>query len=415
MEKLRHDANQIIEQSIKAVLPDTAVIKALENRSFVGQVIVVAIGKASWQMAHTARQVLGNRINRGIVITKYGHSNGDIEGIEIIEAGHPIADENSTFGTGKVLEMVSSLSSEDHVIFLVSGGGSALFEKPMPGVELEDIMDVTDQLLKSGADIVEINTIRKHLSAVKGGRFAQYCEPAQVLTIVLSDVLGDRLDSIASGPAHPDSSTSEEAFKIIDKYGFQVTDHLREVIGIETPKVVSNCETIITGSVTELCNAAANVSRVLGYTPYILSTLVDGEAREVGAFMSSIAKSIYKGDAIFKRPCAVIMGGETIVKVKGTGLGGRNQELVLSAAISLNGIPQTVIFSIGSDGTDGPTDAAGGMIDGETLNRILKNDIPAEVYLDDNDSYHALQVSGDLVVTGSTGTNVNDLMVILCE
>ncbi|GAB6086750.1 glycerate kinase type-2 family protein [Alkaliphilus crotonatoxidans] len=418
MSTVRQDALKIIDESIKAVLPEAAVIKALANQRFSGNIVVVAIGKAAWNMAKATKNTLGSRISKGIVVTKYGHSKGPIEGFEIVEAGHPIPDENSVEGANKVLELVENLTEEDHVILLISGGGSALFEMPMEGITLEDIMDITNQLLACGADIVEINTIRKHLSAVKGGRFASKCKKAKIYAIVLSDVLGDRLDVIASGPAYPDVSTSEEALNIIEKYKLRVGDRIKAVLNIETPKTVENCETIVTGSVSALCSAAAMSAERLGYRPVVISSTLDCEAKEAGKFMASIAREI-KGSAkinpLLKPPCAIIAGGETIVRLTGKGKGGRNQEMVLSAAIGIAGLEDTVIFAVGSDGTDGPTDAAGGIIDGQTTERMKSKGILPEVYLDNNDSYHALMASEDLLITGPTGTNVNDIVVLLCK
>lgn len=412
---LREDASIIIKESINAVLPEAAVIKALEKKEFSGNVVVIAIGKAAWNMANATKSALGDRISRGLVLTKYEHSRGAIEGFEIIEAGHPIPDENSVKGASRALELVSNLTEADHVIFLISGGGSALFEKPMHGVTLEGLMDITDQLLSCGAGIVEINTIRKHLSAVKGGRFALECGKANIYSIVLSDVIGDRLDSIASGPAYPDSSTSQEALKFADKYKLQISDDLREALSIETPKIVNNCETVITGSVSALCKAAAETAEKLGYTPMLISTTLDCEAKEAGRFISAMAREIIQGKSCFKPPCAIILGGETVVRIVGGGKGGRNQELALSAAMGIEDLEDIIVFSIGSDGTDGPTDAAGGIVDGTTVHRMRACNILPEVYLDNNDSYTALMASGDLVITGSTGTNVNDLIVLLCK
>ncbi|WP_312815277.1 glycerate kinase [Sedimentibacter sp.] len=410
---IREDAFVIIQESIKSVLPQAAVIKALEKRNFSGDVTVVAIGKAAWTMAFAAKEKLGDKVSRGIIVTKYAHSKGPIEGFEIIEAGHPVPDENSVIGAAKALELVKNLDESDDVIFLVSGGGSAIFEKPMEGIGLEDIMDITNQLLSSGADIVEINTIRKHLSDVKGGRFALHCK-ANIFSVVLSDVLGDRLDSIASGPAYPDSSTSQQALEIVEKYKLKVSEKGLEALKTETPKEINNCETVITGSVSELCSAASSIAKSLGYQPLLLTSTLDCEAKEAGRFMASVGREIRSGNGL-ATPIAVIAGGETVVHIGGKGKGGRNQELCLSAAIGIEGLNDTVIFSVGSDGTDGPTDAAGGIVDGETASKIRNADIQPEVYLDNNDSYNALKVSGDLVITGSTGTNVNDLTVLLCK
>ena len=417
MNTVREDALIIIKESIKAVLPEAAVIKALEKKKFIGNIVVIAIGKAAWNMAHAAKVTLGHKVTKGVVVTKYEHSKGPIEGFVIIEAGHPIPDENSVRGADKALELVKDLTETDHVILLISGGGSALFEKPMEGAALEDIMDITNQLLGCGADIVEINVIRKHLSAVKGGRFASKCRKANIYAIVLSDVIGDRLDSIASGPAYSDSSTSKEALGIIDKYQLQIADNLIEVLNIETPKKVDNCETIITGSVSALCEAAAIHAEKLGYRPVLLSSTLDCEAKEAGKFMAAIAREIKgnRGTTFFQSPCAVIAGGETVVRIIGNGKGGRNQELALSAAMGIEGLEDVIIFSLGSDGTDGPTDAAGGIVDGLTTYRMRSSNILPEVYLNNNDSYNALKASGDLIMTGSTGTNVNDLIVLLCK
>lgn len=415
MKTVREDALIIIEESIKAVLPEAAVIKALEKKKFSGNVVVIAIGKAAWNMASATKNYLGDIVSKGIVITKYEHSRGNIEGFEIIEAGHPIPDENSIRGATRAIELVSDLTEKDHVIFLISGGGSALFEKPMKGVALEDIMDITNQLLSCGAGIVEINTIRKHLSAVKGGRFAKQCGKANIYSIVLSDVIGDRLDSIASGPAYPDSSTSEEALVIIDKYKLQVSDDLIKVLNIETPKKVDNCETIITGSVSAICEAAARASEKLGYKPMIITSTLECEAKDAGRFLASMAREIKHGNSSIKTPCAIIAGGETVVRIVGDGRGGRNQELALAGAMGIEGLEEVVIFSLGSDGTDGPTEAAGGLVDGGTTDRMRNSNILPEVYLDNNDSYYALKASEDLIITGSTGTNVNDLMVLLCK
>lgn len=417
MNEVRKDALMIIKASIKAVLPDATVINALEKKNFTGNIVVIAIGKAAWNMANAAKKALGNKILKGIVVTKYGHSRGQLEGFEIIEAGHPIPDKNSIKGACQALKLVQNLTEKDNVIFLISGGGSALFEKPMDGVTLEDIISLTNELLRCGADIVEINAIRKHLSSVKGGKFAAQCK-AKIYTIVLSDVIGDHLDVIASGPAYPDSSTSEEALKIIEKYKLHISDNVREAMKKETPKQIDNCETVVAGNVSLLCVSAAQVAEKLGYLPVVISSSVDCEAKEAGKFMASIARKIKidgNSKLFLKPPCAVIAGGETVVHISGKGKGGRNQELALSAAAGIKDLKDVIIFSLGSDGTDGPTDAAGGIVDGTTYMRINTSEMSLEDYLSNNDSYNALKASGDLIVTGPTGTNVNDLMVLLCK
>ncbi len=418
MNTLREEAMIIIHESVQAVLPDTAVQIALRNKEFEAGLVLVAIGKAAWNMAKAAKAVLGSKVKRGIVITKYDHSGGPIENCEIIEAAHPVPDENSVLGTTKVLEMVSGLTADDQVIFLISGGGSSLFEKPLDGVSLEDIRELTSRLLGCGADIIEINTIRKHLSAVKGGRFARQCNGAKIYTIILSDVVGDRLDAIASGPASADSTTSADALRILKKYNLPVGSQLEEALGNETPKIIEHCETIVTGNVAALCLAAEKAAGKLGYSTVVLSTTIDCEAKEMGKLLASKVKEIQsarKSQFVPEPPCAVIFGGETIVRLTGNGKGGRNQEVALAAALEIEGMEDVVVFSFGSDGTDGPTDAAGGLVDGQTLARMRAGSIVPEDSLANNDSYHALKASGDLIITGPTGTNVNDLMVILCR
>lgn len=414
MQKLQRDAHAIIKRSIHAVLPDTAVQKALEDLEIKRPAHVIAIGKAAWKMASAASGILGNRLRSGVVITKYGHSEGSIPGIEIIEAGHPVPDENGVRAARRVLEAADGLSEDDLVVFLVSGGGSALFEMPLPGVTLGDIAEVTRRLLACGADIVELNTIRKHLSAVKGGRFAQRCAPARVLSIVLSDVLGDPLDSIASGPAYPDSTTSADALKILKRYGIKIPESVRDALLLETPKALDNVETRITGNVNALCHSAMAAARDLGYAPLLLTTTLDCEARDAGALLAAVARQVKSSGEPVKPPCAVILGGETVVHLEGKGRGGRNQELALSASRGIDGLKNTLIFSVGSDGTDGPTDAAGGMVTGAFCSECRRLGLSVDAGLDDNDAYTLLEAAGGLIVTGPTGTNVNDLTVLLC-
>ena len=406
---LRKDADQIVRESIAAVLPDEAVRRTLRDYSpGTGKTLLVAAGKAAWQMAKAAVDTLG-QVDGGVVITKYGHVLGEIPGVVCCEAGHPVPDENSFAAAEKALELVRNRSVGDTVIFLLSGGGSALFELPrIPGEELQDI---TRQLLASGADIVEMNTIRKRLSAVKGGRFALACAPAKVLSIVLSDILGDPLDMIASGPACPDSSTCEQARAIAAKYDLKLSPDAEKLLDEETPKTLQNVETHVNGSVRELCAAAAAAAQKLGYDPIILTDQLCCEAREAGSFLASILKS----HAQSGRSLAFIAGGETVVHLTGHGLGGRNQELALAAAPGIAGIPGAALFSVGSDGTDGPTDAAGGYVDGETCAALAERGISVFDVLRDNDAYHALQAVSGLIVTGPTGTNVNDVAAALLK
>lgn len=412
---LRKDAMQIATEAIQSVLPDEAVKRALEQfpRDVPGRLLVIAIGKAAWRMAQTASEHLGNRVTNGLVITKYGHSMGDIPGFEILEAGHPTPDENSERAAVRAITLVSGLRPEDQVLLLLSGGGSSLFEQPLPGVSLEEIKDITRQLLGSGADITEMNCVRKHLSGVKGGRFAEQCAPASIFSIVLSDVLGDPLDVIASGPAFPDASTSKEASKIIDRHKITISDGARKALMQETPKQLKRCTSTVTGNVGLLCEAAVEAAARLGYEPTILTTALNWEAREAGRFLAGAAREMRTSQP---GNYALILGGETVVHLSGSGLGGRNQELALTAALYMEALEDAVILSIGSDGTDGPTDAAGGIVDGGTAERIrLATGRDPQEFLTDNDSHHALDASGDLILTGPTGTNVNDLMLVLCH
>jgi len=406
--RLREDCNYIVARAIQAVQPDTAVRRALEGKAFAcGRVILIAIGKAAWSMAHAARQALGDRIGGGMVITKYGHAMGDIPGLTIAEAGHPVPDENSFRATEAALALTAGLTADDTVLLLISGGGSSLFEAPLIGTE--QFANLTEQLLASGANIVEMNTIRKRFSKVKGGRFAMHCLPAKVYSIVLSDIIGDPLDMIASGPAYPDSSTVENALHIAEKYRLTLTDEMCALMRLETPKTLSNVETMITGSVRELCLAAAQAARDRGYDPLILTDSLDCVAREAGAFFAALAR--YRQPA--ERSLALIAGGETVVRVQGNGLGGRNQELALAAAQGLQGLSDTALFSVGSDGTDGPTDAAGGYVDCDTADALEARGVDAYAALQNNDAYHALRAVDGLIVTGPTGTNVNDVTVLL--
>ena len=370
---LRQRAESIWTAAIRSVLPDEAVRRALEHFHPQGRVFLVAAGKAAWQMAHAALAVLG-RVDGGIVITKYGHVRGPLPGVTCCEAGHPVPDDNSFAATQRALALVSGLRADDTVLFLLSGGGSALFEKPL--LPAEELQAITQALLACGADIVEINTIRKRLSAVKGGRFALACAPAAVYSVVLSDILGDPLDMIASGPACPDSSTCAQAAAIAEKYRLALSPAAAALLRQETPKTLPNVTTKITGSL-----------------------------------LGSIART-HAGQG---RRRAFIAGGETVVHLTGHGLGGRNQELALAAAPALAGLRGCCVFSVGSDGTDGPTDAAGGYADGEALAALTAAGLDVPRVLADNDAYHALQAVGGLIMTGPTGTNVNDVAVVLTE
>ena len=405
MKKLRQDADAIVSASIQNVLPDEAVARALKDfERPKGKLILVATGKAAWQMTNAATKII--QVDDGIVITKYGHVKADIPNTSCYEAGHPVPDQNSFLATQKALDLVKDLTPDDCVLFLLSGGGSALFEKPL--TPQEELLDITKQLLACGADIVEMNTIRKRLSAVKGGRFALSCRPAKVYSIVLSDIIGDPLDMIASGPAYPDASTCQQALSIVEKYNLKFTQQAMALLSKETPKSLDNVTTMVTGSVKELCLAASNKCKELGYEPILLTDRLCCEASQAGSFLGTILKSHEKDG----KKLAFIAGGETVVHLKGKGKGGRNQELALAAAphiVNMN----AAFFSFGSDGTDGPTDAAGGYVDGNTVTLLKEKGLDVHEALANNDAYHALQAADGLIMTGPTGTNVNDVAVAL--
>ena len=336
---LHQHTESIVSAAIHAVLPDVAVVRALQGYRFgTGKVVLVAAGKAAWQMANAASDCLGDRVADGVVVTKYGHIKGPIAHIRCFEGGHPVPDDGSCRGTQATLDLVQGLTPQDTVVFLLSGGGSALLEKP----------------------------IRKRLSAVKGGRFAMACAPAQVLCVVLSDVLGDPLDMIASGPACADSSTCRDAENVVKKYGLHLSADALACLRKETPKQIDNVTTRITGSVRELCAAAADAAQALGYAPILLTDQLACQAREAGLFLAEIARTHQHPD----KPMAFIAGGETVVKIIGNGKGGRNQELALAAAPGISGC-NAAAFSVGSVGTDGPTAAAGGCVDGAAMRRFL--------------------------------------------
>lgn len=308
-------------------------------------------------------------------------------------------------GTQKLLQMTQRLKATDTVLFLLSGGGSALFESPL--ISLDALKGITERMLRAGMDIGQINTIRKRLSAVKGGRFAQWCLPAKVETIILSDVLGDKVDMIASGPTVADSSTCAQAMELAKKFGLLISPEVTVCLEAETPKQITNGHCSIIGSVRQLCSAAMERAGTLGYETVFLTDDLSCEASRAGREIGNRLKR----HAADGRKIAYIAGGETVVHVKGKGLGGRNQELALAAAIELAGVRNTSLLSIGSDGTDGPTDAAGGYVTGNTCAALKKQGLSAEAFLADNDTYHALEAVGGLIKTGPTGTNVNDLVI----
>ena len=406
---LFNDAKAIYETAIFENMPNEAVKKALDGFSTSGKVVLVSIGKAGWEMAKTAYEILGSKIDSGVVITKYEHSHGKIGSLEIYEAGHPVVDENSVLATKRAVELVSDLQKEDTVLFLVSGGGSALFESI--DCPLHKMQDLTKKLLECGATINEINAIRKHISNVKGGKFARIASPASVYAIVLSDVVGNDLSTIASGPATADNTTVEDCLGILSKYRISLDDEMLALIKNETPKEIINATHIVSGSVCQLVASGVKRARELGYDAIVIDDGVTCDAAVVAEQM----KELINKNKDTKKSLAIFFGGEVTIKVKGSGKGGRNQELALMCAKYISGCDNMAVFCVGSDGTDGPTDAAGGIVLGDTYETIAKVGKSPKEYLSNNDSHNALALANGLIITGPTGTNVNDLYALLIK
>ncbi|MFQ6119555.1 MAG: glycerate kinase [Methanosarcinales archaeon] len=433
--KLRQNIMEIFKASIKAVDPIKAVQKhvSLEGDILkVGErqydlselrVYVIGCGKAAASMSYALEDILGHRISGGIINVKYGHIMY-LKKIKINEAGHPIPDASGVKGTKEILNLLQGLEEKDLVIFVISGGGSALLTLPKDGISLEEKQRVTKMLLDSGASISEMNAIRKHLSKVKGGQLARVAYPATLISLILSDVVGDRIDVIASGPTVPDKSTFKECIDIVEKYSLNFPESVNNLLlkGVkreieETPKesskIFERTYNLIIGSNILALKAAEQKAKELGYNTLILSSSIEGETREVAKVHTAIAKEIHATGNPIQKPACIISGGETTVTIKGKGLGGRNQEFALASAIEINGMYDTVILSGGTDGTDGPTDAAGAVADGLTIQRAEKLGMSAIKYLQNNDSYHFFEKLGDLIKTGPTNTNVMDVRLLL--
>jgi glycerate 2-kinase len=387
-------------------------------------IYVIGGGKAGGAMARAVEDVLGELLTTGIINTKYGYL-ADASIVKINEAGHPIPDTAGVAGATQMIELAGEASEHDLVVCLISGGGSALMTLPVEGVTLKDVEVLTTALLRCGATINEMNTIRKHLSQLKGGNLSRAAYPADVVSLILSDVVGNPLDVIASGPTVPDSSTFAQAYEILERYDLtdhlpdSIVDHLRrgkEGQIPETPKdddpIFARTYNLIIASNEIAAGAAIERAKTLGFNALLLSTYVEGEAREVARVYSGIAKEILHSGHPVGRPACVIAGGETTVTIRGEGKGGRNQELALAAAVELDGLDDAMIVALATDGTDGPTDAAGAIAEGSTLRRARAKDLSARDYLANNDSYQFFEQLDDLLITGPTNTNVNDLTFI---
>jgi glycerate 2-kinase len=387
--------------------------------------LVVGAGKASAPMAAAVEEALGGRLPvEGSVTVRYGHSAPTRE-VRIREASHPVPDAAGVEATRAIVEVLEDADKDDLVICVISGGGSALLTLPADDITLEDVQQTTDALLRSGASINEINVARKHLDTVKGGGLARLAAPARVITLVLSDVVGNPLDAIASGPTVPDTSTWAEAAAVLDRFELwdrvpaSVAERLRAGLGgrlPETPKpgdpLFERTHTVVVGSNLVACQAAAAAAAHMGLHSLVLTTFVEGEAREVGRVLAGVLREVDASAHPLARPCCIVAGGETTVTIRGQGLGGRNQELCLSAAYGLRGLNDVLFASIGTDGNDGPTDAAGAFVDGTTLDRAAALGLEPARYLANNDSYTFFDRLGDLIRTGPTNTNVNDLYLL---
>lgn len=438
IEEMRGNAVKIFHKGLQAVEPGSAIKRSCKREGdnlFIGNrkyklsgiknILVTGAGKATAPMAAAIEDILGENITSGIINVKYGHT-ANLNFIRLIEAGHPVPDKNGMHGADEILKLADSAKEDDLVLCLISGGGSALLVLPAEGITLKDKQDTIKILLSCGATIHEINTIRKHISKIKGGRLARAAYPADMISLILSDVVGDDLDVIASGPSVPDPSTFEESIKIFKKYKITknipkaVVSHIRKGASgkiPETPKeadkIFKNTYNLIIAGNMEAINAARQESNKMGYKTLVLSSMIEGETRDVAKVHTAIAKEILKTGNPIPLPACILSGGETTVNITGSGLGGRNQEFVLAAAIDIAERKNIVVLSGGTDGGDGPTDAAGAIADTNTFKRAESMGLNPSRYLLNNDSYNFFKKLGDLLITGPTNTNVMDLRIML--
>ncbi len=438
IERMREDALEIFLSGLKAVEPGAAVdnyCRVEGTRFYVGDQIydltrfnnlfVIGGGKASAPMAAAVEKLVGERITGGVINVKYGHL-AELKWTQLIEAGHPVPDENGAAGSRAILKMAGEAGQDDLVLCLMSGGGSALLPLPAKGLTLKDKQDTIKVLLSCGATIHEINAIRKHTSGIKGGRLARAAYPATLVSLILSDVVGDDLDVVASGPTVPDSSRFIDCMEIFDKYNIMkklppaVVNHIQAGISgkvHETPKagdpIFENVNNIIIGSNFEAIMAAKKEAESLGYNTLVLSSMIEGETKHVAHVHGAIAREIIKTGNPLPPPACILSGGETTVSITGDGLGGRCQEFALAAALDISENENIVILTAGTDGTDGPTDAAGAVIDSGTIQRATEKGLDPKKYLSNNNSYHFFKNLNDLIITGPTNTNVMDLRIVL--
>jgi glycerate 2-kinase len=425
---MKEDLREILSAGLAAADPREAVLRSVrvegnavlagDERFEADRVFVLAAGKAAVAMARAAEELFGERIAGGLVVTKDGHE-ADLGRLETIFAAHPEPDERGVEAARRVEELVESLERGDLLLALISGGASALLADPAPPIELADLKQLTGALLKSGADIGEINTVRKHVSVLKGGGLVRLAAPAPTLALLLSDVVGDDPSAIASGLTAPDPTTLEETRRVLKRYGIEppqsVAEHLEHAE--ETPKpgdaLFQSVANVVCGGGRHAAEAAANKARELGYEPLVLSTTITGDARGIASVYAAVIREVLESGNPVPAPCAIVSGGEATVTVRGDGVGGPNQEFVLALATELDGVGGWAALAADTDGNDGPTDAAGGLVTGATADSTRENGVDPEEALANNDAYAALEAGGALLVTGPTGTNVNDLRVAL--
>jgi len=413
-----------VEEDTLRVKTDERSEELFHLRAF-KNIYLIGTGKASAPMAQTMEDLLADRISSGVITTKGGHRL-PLKRIELIEAGHPIPDRNGLEGAHRIRSLLKNSGPEDLVLVVLSGGGSALLPLPVEGITLEEKQEATQLLLDCGADIKEMNTVRKHISQIKGGWLARWAYPSTVLAFILSDVVGDPLDVIGSGPTVPDSSTFEDAWGILRKYNLvrevapSIQKHLqlgREGRAQETPKpgesAFERVHNLLIGSTILALRAAQQEASSCGFHTFILSSSIVGETKEVARFHAAIAKEMMMSGNPISKPACMISGGETTVTIRGRGRGGRNQEFALAGALEIQGLERVVLLSGGTDGTDGPTDAAGAIADHTTVNRALAMGLQPKTHLEENDAYPFFEKLGDLLITGPTRTNVMDVHVLL--
>ncbi len=440
LQQMHQDIREIFTAGLKAVEPQkrvSAVCRIIDDRLVVGgqsfelasfeHIYVIGAGKASAAMGKAIEELIGNRLTDGLINVKYGYTT-PLKKIRLVEAGHPLPDENGLRGAAEILDMAVAAGSRDLIICLISGGGSALLPLPAEGLSLEDKQKTIHVLLSCGATIQEINTIRKHLSAIKGGRLARAAYPATVISLIISDVVGDDPSYIASGPTVPDSGTFIDCLQIIDRHGIAealpdgVIKHLETGLtdpAMETPAqgdpAFERAESLICCGINDAIDAAAKKSRQAGYQTLILSSTITGETREIAGMHAAIATECLARGRPVKPPACILSGGETTVTIRGNGRGGRNQEFCLAVVKNIAGFDDIVILSGGTDGTDGPTDAAGAVVDSGTLEKAGHLNMDPDHYLLDNDAYAFFKPLKSLLMTGPTNTNVMDLRIMLID